>query len=252
MLTKDELKILEEKSHEAYIASKTALATAVTAAMTILTTSGYKFSYSVRDLTTRYDFDKHCRGDFYVSTTVEVLTDDGKKEFGANFSLNIFKDYLQMNIGTVGDVTKADYPAHVNMYKVVGFLWNNEKAICKTLFDNLDKLNVFALENTVDKLNKQYREEEEAIRDYESKQATQAFFNQLKPGAILYSKYEYENKGTKIPCYKIDRVCEKVAKANPYNNRWHYDTQTHSYDLNEYVVENVRLSGMEYNYVILE
>ena len=256
MLTKEELEQLSEKKFAAHQATQKAIDTSVERTLEILTTMGYNVHYRIGRLDTDHDFEKHRSGDWYVYVDVALSKPDGSREFGADFTLYMYKDHFKVNVGTVGAITKKSNPACINMYRVLGYLFDHEEELCKAFNSNMDYYGAFELDETANKLSHDYYVEERAIKDYAQEQIKQAFFAKLKPGATLYRRPEFEHDGKIVPCYKVEKVCGKIVKANPYDEEkiWDYKTMEYNakYTLKEYCIENVKVDGIEYRYVIFD
>lgn len=244
MITKEELNILAEKSVNAAKAVSAVVKTSVDAAMAVISGAGYKINYTIGSLDYEYG-----SGDYYTHTEINVLNDDGKQEFGSNFSLNLYKDHVAMNIGCIGTFTKEDHPVQVKMYKLIGFIWDNEEAICKVFEISMINLDVIGLKEEANYVYYQFCRANSDIKQYEREQARQNFLNQLKPGVILYNKYDYEKDGSKVPCLQVIKVCNKVVKAYSYRRSW--DDRS-KYELVSYIAENVKLTDLEDTHIVLD
>lgn len=165
MITKEELNALAEKSAAAAKAVKAAVKSSVDAVMTVIGNADYKIHCVVGNLDREYDSE-----DYYVHTEIDVLNDDGKQEFGANFSLNLYKDHIAMNIGCIGIFTKEDHPMQVKMYKLISFIWDNEEAICKVFEISMTNLNVADLKEEANYIYYQFVRADADIKQYEREQ----------------------------------------------------------------------------------
>lgn len=146
------------------------------------------------------------------SFEIDFINENGKRDFGSNFSIYYENNELSINNGTIGSYNKHD-TYQVLRVKLINAIWENIEEVEK-IFTNYSK--EFETYNELSSLSFEYNQQINHIKSQQKEEEYKKIEDTLKVGDSYQAISIYGGKGD---IYKITKITDKLIYVE-YKDRW--------------------------------